>query len=257
LTNQNMFNTNPFTLLTEFLPPIVMQVYVILMVLAVAIGTYFDLYHKKSAKFFALRRKKATSAAQRQLAAGEIASLAIKTVGIEVASSGEFCKWNRRVSHLLMSYGFVFYVITTAVMVFAYPTAGHTPIVVTALWDIGAVMVLAGGAWFFFFLRVDVAFEGHSPFRLVRADLFIGTLLVSVAFGLIWHFAQAIHSGAAVTLVLFAVYIVFTTLLFATVPWSKFAHMFYKPMAAFQKRIEAANGSSDLPRPADRRSMVR
>src|ERR1700690_665030 len=245
-----MFSSNPFALLTEFLPPLVMQVYVVLMIFAVAIGTAFDIYHKGSAEFFALRRKQSNATAQRQLGAGEIASLAIRTLGSEIATSGEFCKWKRRVSHLLMSYGFVIYLITTIVMVFVYPTAEHTPIILPALWNIGALMVLIGGCWFFFFLKVNVAYEGHSPFHLMRADLFIGSLLASVAFGLLWHFAQAAHSGATATLVLFGLYILFTTLLFVSVPWSKFAHMFYKPMAAFKKRLEEENGTSDLPRPA-------
>jgi hypothetical protein len=40
--------------------------------------------------------------------------------------------------------------------------------------------------------------------------------------------------------------------LFVSIPWSKFSHMFFKPAAAFQKRIEEANGSrSNLPAPAD------
>ena len=34
-----------------------------------------------------------------------------------------------------------------------------------------ALMVLVGGYWFWFFIRVDVSAEGHSPFRIVRADL--------------------------------------------------------------------------------------
>jgi hypothetical protein len=135
--------------------------------------------------------------------------------------------------------------------VFVYPTAEHTPIILPALWNVGALMVLIGGCWFFFFLKVNVAYEGHSPFHLMRADLFVGSLLASVAFGLVWHLAQAVHSGATTTLVLFGLYILFPTLLFVSVPWSKFAHMFYKPMAALQKRLEEANGSSDLPRPAD------
>ena len=251
-----MFSSNPFALLTEFLSPGVMQVYVVLMILAVAIGTALDLYHKRSAEFFALRRKQSNAAAQRRLGAGEIASLAIRTLGTEIATSGEFCKWKRRLSHLLMSYGFVIYLITTVVMVFIYPTAAHTPVILTALWNIGALMILIGGGWFFFILKVNVAYEGHSPFHLMRADLFIGSLLASAACGLLWHFVQGVNNGAA-AMVFFGLYILFTTLLFVSVPWSKFAHMFYKPMAAFQKRLEEANGSSDLPRPADGSNIMR
>jgi hypothetical protein len=41
--------------------------------------------------------------------------------------------------------------------------------------------------------------------------------------------------------------------LFGGVLWSKFAHMFFKPAAAFQKRMAKADGSmDDLPAPADK-----
>jgi hypothetical protein len=48
-------------------------------------------------------------------------------------------------------------------------------------------------------------------------------------------------------------YLMATTVLFGSVPWSKFSHMFFKPAAALQKRVENANGSrSNLPEPADK-----
>jgi hypothetical protein len=31
--------------------------------------------------------------------------------------------------------------------------------------------------------------------------------------------------------------------LYGSVPWSKFAHMFFKPAAAFEKRVSEANGT--------------
>jgi len=106
------------------------------------------------------------------------------------------------------------------------------------------------------FIRVDVAKEGHSPFRLVRADLFIVSLLASVTFALIWEIVQTAGNLRA-TQISFGLYIFFTTALFVGVPWSKFAHMFYKPAAAFQKRVEEANGSSNLPRPSDAQYIER
>jgi len=250
-----MFVSNPFALLAQFLPPLVMQVYALLMIAAVVVGTLADLRHKRSAEFFAARRDKSRLAAQRPLGGGETAALALKTLAYEVAASGEFCRWPRRLSHLLTSYGFVVYLVATLLLVFAYPTAAQTPAVLVALWDLGALMVLVGGLWFFFAQRVDVAHEGRSPWRLMRADLFVGSLVASVAFGLLWHLAQSMDLHAVATEVLFCLYLLFTTLLFVTVPWSKFAHMFYKPAAAFQARVEEANGSSDLPRPATRRSI--
>jgi hypothetical protein len=59
----------------------------------------------------------------------------------------------------------------------------------------------------------------------------------------LWAFAQV--QGMSGALVLFALYIIATTVLFGSVPWSKFAHMFFKPAAAFEKRISKANGTAE------------
>ena len=247
-----MFTGNPFADLTVFLPPHVMQIYIVLMIFAVASGTLFDMLHKSSARFFVRQWKKSKAAATRRLGGADTASLAVRTLLKEVATSGEFCNPKRRISHLLMFYGFLLYIITTIVMVFGYPTpVTPAPVILPILWNLGALMVLVGGYWFFFFLRVNVAHEGHSPFRLVRADLFIVSLLTSVTFALLWEIVQTADNLAA-TRTAFGLYIFFTTLLFVSVPWSKFAHMFYKPAAAFQRRVEEANGSSNLPTPAAR-----
>ena len=60
--------------------------------------------------------------------------------------------------------------------------------------------------------------------------------------------------GASAAAALFLVLlIVSSAVLFGGVIWSKFAHMFFKPAAAFQKRMAVADGSMDnLPEPADR-----
>ena len=86
----------------------------------------------------------------------------------------------------------------------------------------------------------------------MRADLFILSLLASVTLGLIWSFLQS--AGASWwTSVFFGLYVAATTVLFGSVPWSKFSHMFFKPAAAFQKRVADADGSrSNLPPPADK-----
>src|SRR6185436_16151048 len=168
----------------------------------------------------------------------------------DVLASGEFCNMRRRLAHLLTMYGFVIYVVTTAVMVFCYATTA-TPGIVPLLWWIGGLMVCLGGYWFWFFIRVDVAAEGGSPFRVMRADLFVLSLLASVTLGLIWAFLQANASSGAN--LFFGLYIIATTVLFGSVPWSKFAHMFFKPAAAFEKRVSCANGTrSNLPGPADK-----
>ena len=247
-----MIAHNPFAALAEFVPPLAMQVYIVLMTLAVIGGTLFDIVHKGSAKYFFDNWRKSKSKGQQQVNGGELVSLAIKTGLVDVLASGEFCNARRRVAHLLTMYGFLIYVITTVVMVFGYPTpATPTPAILPQLWWIGGLMICLGGYWFWFFIRVDVAAEGCSPFRLMRADLFILSLLASVTLGLIWACLQA--RGSAAANVLFALYIIATTVLFGSVPWSKFAHMFFKPAAALEKRLSYANGTrSNLPGPADK-----
>jgi hypothetical protein len=241
-----MFTDNPFLATTEFLPPRFLQAYVVLMVLAVIAGTVYDLYHKRSAQFFAQRREQSRAAATRRLGGAELARIATRTLAHDVATFGEFCNPNRRRSHVLMFYGFVLYLVTTVAMVFGYPADPQTPAVLPLLWNLGAVMLLVGGYWFFFFLRVNVVHDGQPPWRLVRADLFIVLLLASVSFALLFELA-ALAGNPTATRILFGAYLFFTTLLFVSVPWSKFAHMFYKPVVAFQRRIEEADGSSDLP----------
>ena len=78
----------------------------------------------------------------------------------------------------------------------------------------------------------------------MRADLFILSLLASVTLGLLWAFLQAKASSPGDT-VAFGLYILATTVLFGSVPWSKFAHMFFKPAAAFEKRVSKASGAAD------------
>lgn len=244
-----MFTTNPFTTLTLFVSPVVLQAYIVLMALAVAIGTLFDLVHEKKIKFFMLERKRTKAAAKRQLGAADVAAIAVRTLVHDIATFGEFCNSHRRISHVLMFYGFVLYLITTVVMAFIYPTDTHAPVVLPILWNIGALMTLAGGYWFFFFLRVNVMHDGHSLLRLERADLFIVTLLASVTFALLLE-VVAMAENASATGVFAGIYIFFTTLLFVSVSWSKLPHMFYKPVVAFQRRAQEADGSSDLPAPA-------
>ena len=251
-----MFANNPFAALAGAFSPVVMQVYLLLMLLAVIAGTLFDVSHKGSGKWFRQRKEKSAAAALRQLGGGERMGLAVETIA-EAVVSGEFCKWPRRLSHLLMMYGFILYLVSTAVMIFAYPGATPAPVILPTLWTLGAFMVLVGGLWFFFFLRVNVAFDGASPFHLGRADLFVGFLIASVAFGLVWHCVQTTGAYPTASWILFGIYIFFTTLLFVTVPWSKFAHMFFKPTVAFQRRVEEANGSSDLPSPSTENYIVR
>ncbi len=237
-----MFTSNPFAALTAFIPHAFMPTFVIIMVALVVVGTLFDVIHKGSARYFFDNWRKSNTNAKKPVGGGELVAIAVKTGVVDVLTSGEFCNQRRRIAHLLTMYGFILYVVATALMVFCYPTAATpTPSIVPMLWWIGGLMVCVGGYWFWFFIRVDVAAEGNSPFRVVHADLFILSLLASVTLGLIWAFLQA--KGGVGANVFFGLYIIATTVLFGSVPWSKFAHMFFKPAAAYEKRMSEANGT--------------
>jgi hypothetical protein len=246
-----MFTSNPFAALSESISPAAMQTYVVIMTLLVLAGPLYDIVHKGSARYFFAHWRRSRSRGATRLSGGELASIAIKTGVVDVLASGEFCNPRRRAAHLLTMYGFLLYVISTAIMVFAYPTPETPPpAALPLLWWLGALMICIGGYWFWFFIRVDVAAEGNSPLDISRADLFVLSLLASATLVLIWAGTQA--AGARGAHVWFGLYIIATTILFGSVPWSKFAHMFFKPAAAFEKRVSDANGwRSNLPGPAD------
>jgi predicted small integral membrane protein len=246
-----MFADNPFSELSASVSPALMQVFVVVMIALVAAGTLFDITHKMSARYFFNHWRIAKSKATKPVSGGQMISMAFATAVIDWLAAGEFCSTKRRIAHLLTMYGFLAYVITTLIMVFWFSAPySDTPAILPELWYLGAALVCLGGYWFWFFIRVDVSAEGNSPFRVVRADLFILSLLASSTLAIVWGVLQEQDSAWAD--VALGVYLIATLVLFGSVPWSKFSHMFYKPAAAFQKRVENANGSrANLPLPAD------
>src|SRR5579872_3514521 len=136
-----MFTSNPFAELSAHVSPTVMQAYVIAMAVLVVAGTLFDIIHKKSARYFFENWRNSRAKAKKQVGAGETIAIAVQTAVVDVMASGEFCNARRRIAHLLGMYGFVIYVVATAIMVFAYPTsATPAPNALVTLWYIGALM---------------------------------------------------------------------------------------------------------------------
>ena len=239
-----MFTTNPFDAVTALISTDIQQGYIILMAILVFVGTVLDMMHKKSAKYFSLDTEKNNKNAKRSVGTGEKAGLAIAVVANEILTSAEFCSTKRRISHMLTMYGFILFVASTAVMIFGLSADA----MVAQLWHIGAAMLCLGGYWFWFFIRVDVNSEGVKWYQLRRADIFIVSLITTATFGLIWSYLQSSGAGAVAdmgsTALFFGLFILSNTVLFSTVMWSKFAHMFFKPAAAFQKRVAHADGGN-------------
>ena len=242
-----MFMTNPFAELSALISADVMQMYIIVMAVLVAGGTILDMMHKKSAKYFFLDSAKNAKNAKRTVSTGEKAGIAVATIASEVITSSEFCNTKRRISHLLTMYGFIIFVATSALMIFGCDTISTETL--AQFWHIGAIMLCLGGYWFWFFIRVDVNSEGAKWYKLVRADIFIVSLFTTATFALIWSYLQSKGMNGAVadmglTTLFFGLFLISNTTLFASVLWSKFAHMFFKPAAAFQKRVAHADGGA-------------
>ena len=66
-----MITINPFSVLSETVPSIVMQTFVIVMGLLVVIGTLLDIIHKKNIKYFFENAKKAKKSAKKILTTTE------------------------------------------------------------------------------------------------------------------------------------------------------------------------------------------
>ena len=247
-----MFSTNPFSILSETVPLIGIQSFVVIMVALVILGTVLDMIHKKNVKYFFNNAKKAKKNAKRELGSGERIAVIAKTIVHDIGTTSELGLGKRRIAHILGMYGTILFWVGSGAMIFFYTTS-DTPAIWPILWHVGAIMTCLGGYWFWLFLRVDVAAEANSVFRIIAADLFVLALLASSTFGLIWSFLQNMELGNRWDDKVFLVfYIVANLILFGGVYWSKFAHMFYKPGAAIQKNLAEADGSRDnLPPEAD------
>ena len=247
-----MVTVNPFSELAEFLPSIAMQAFVVVMIILVVVGTVIDMIHKKNVKYFFENAKKAKKQATRTVSVGKKTSIVLKTVASDILTTSEL-DGKRRLAHLLGMYGTIIFWVTSVIMIFKYSTPESiTPSILPLLWHLGAIMTCLGGYWFWFFLRVDVSAEGNPWYRVIKADLFVLSLVVTATFGLVWSYLQAANVSGWDTLFL-VLFTLSNLVLFGGVYWSKFAHMFYKPGAAIQKHLAEADGSNEnLPIPADK-----
>ena len=247
-----MFSLNPFAELSNFIPVLAMQSFVILMFVLVLGGTVYDMIEKQNATYFFRNWKKSKLGKVKEIAFNQMMLIIFKTITVDVFSAAEFCSFKRRLAHLLTFYGFIGYVITTVIMVFWYlPETSKTPEIIPIIWYLSALLISAGCYWFWFFIRVDVAAEGNTRFRLIQADIFVLSLAISSTLAIFWGATQI--SSPFYSNILLVLYLVANLILFGSIPWSKFAHMFYKPGASLQKRVAQADGSNrNLPEPADR-----
>ena len=247
-----MLETNPFSVLSETIPTVVMQSFIVAMIILIAVGTIVQMIHHKNLTYFLRNAKKAKLQATREIGIGERASILTKTAVYDIGTTSELGFGKRRLAHVLGMYGTIIFWLSSAVLVFCYTGVDKSSSSVwSILWHTGAILTCIGGYWFWFFLRVDVSAEAHPWYRIIKADLFVLALLACSTFGLLWSYFQ-FDGKIGLSFLFFALFVFSNLVLFGGVYWSKFAHMFYKPGAAIQKNLAEADGSRDnLPPPAD------
>ena len=70
-----MFTINPFAVLSETIPSIFLQSFVVVMIGLIILGTVMDIIHKKNVTYFFNNAKKAKQSATRELGTGERVSI--------------------------------------------------------------------------------------------------------------------------------------------------------------------------------------
>ena len=96
-----MITTNPFSLLSETIPSIALQAFVLVMIGLVAAGTILDIIHKKNVKYFFNNAKKAKKNATRELSTSERIAVVSKTIAYDIGTTSELGAGKRRVAHVL------------------------------------------------------------------------------------------------------------------------------------------------------------
>lgn len=228
-----------------------MQTYVTVMIALVIVMTIADLIHKGSATYFfqAAAKAEAQLAAGdaessigkedgrlKQVTAGDKVNALVGTVAVDVATAGEFSDPGRRLVHIITMWGFVLFAASTAMIIYG---EAETAMLATA-WNVGAIMLLVGSWWFWFAYKVDCMSEAQSLLQIdFRKDIFSLGLMGSSLAALGWAYTGGGTGGW------FNFVIIATLALFGSVYWSKFSHMFFKPAAAYNKRIIKANGTNE------------
>lgn len=228
-----------------------MQMYVTVMIALVAVMTIADLIHKGSKTYFdnAAAQAEAQLAAGdcpctvgkeegrlKQLSAGDKAGIMVSTIVTDVATAGEFANPVRRLVHILTMYGFILFNAATAMIIYGEAETAT----LAQVWNAGAILLFIGTFWYWFSFKVDSQSEGVAWTSItLRKDMFSLSLMATSVTAIGWS-----YTGGG-TGVWFALVILSTASLFGGVYWSKFSHMFFKPVAAYNKRVIKANGTNE------------
>ena len=139
-----MLETNPFSLLSDVVPTVVMQGFIIAMVLLIAFGTIIQMINHKNLTYFFNNAKKAKLQATREVGAVEKAKILAKTTVYDIGTTSELGFGKRRLAHVLGMYGTIIFWISSVILVFCYTGADKsTSSLWSVLWHLGAILTLS------------------------------------------------------------------------------------------------------------------
>ena len=155
------------------------------------------------------------------------------------------CNKTKRLSHILIFWGFAFTGISTILAYLMNPNDLVLPLShpVKIFGNVGGILLVAGFIGMFY-IRYQ---ENGSAWRLTKADYFLVTLFLTVITGFITQ--QMVYSfNTDLTVdVAFWIHMVFIVLLLATAPFTKFGHAVYKPVWLLYDQLNAKTEESLLP----------
>ena len=145
-----MFATNPFSILAETVPSIVMQGFVVLMVLLIVTGTLLDIIHKKNVKYFFENAKKAKKNATKELSTSERIAVVSKTIAYDIGTTSELGAGKRRI----------------AILLFPAPSSDVVPISYAIVFETTAILSLVDNSLVAFFFAFFAFSKKYLTFFL-------------------------------------------------------------------------------------------
>ena len=139
-----MLSNNPFSILSEIIPPLAMQSFIVAMILLIAVGTIVQMIHHKNLTYFFNNAKKAKLSATKKLGVGEKASVIAKTTIVDIGTTSELGLGKRRLAHVLGMYGTILFWVSSVILVFCYTGAEKSNSQTwSVLWHVGAILTLS------------------------------------------------------------------------------------------------------------------
>lgn len=233
-------------------PNLYLQAYTLVIFLVLLLGMVYDFIIKKKLAFTREERQ-----AKSQLYSGKTptgpsrssANVVASAIIVDVLSSRILgkCSLARRLSHILMLWGFV---ISALGLLFTDFFSGGTvflnatnPMIYLGI--PGNLMLLLGSLWYLP-QRVNVSHEGDSSLRVVPADAFIFNLLIASILGIAYS-TLSIYGYATASEATLVGYFVAISVLIVFGPWTKFPHMFYKGGVIILDKVDESKGITALP----------